>query len=92
MRFRRINEQARREAQQKIELKLKDFSHLEEQELFETLDASKRGLSEEVALERLEENGKNLITTSRKNTVLKRLFEALVNPFNIVFFCIACVL
>jgi Mg2+-importing ATPase len=89
MRFRRINEQARREAQQKIELKLKDFSHLEEQELFETLDASERGLSEEVALERLEENGKNLITTSRKNTVLKRLFEALVNPFNIVLIVIA---
>ena len=43
------------------------------------------------AAERLEEYGRNIIDVSNENSLLSRIREAIINPFNIVLMIVAAV-
>lgn len=70
---------------------LRHLALLSESALFETLGTAKAGLSMEQAEEKMDEYGPNVIVTGSESTVWKRLFTALVNPFNIVLFLVAII-
>ena len=73
------------------EIKLRAFAFMSVEELFSDLSTTKDGLTSTEAENRLDEFGKNIITTSNKNTTLHRLREAVVNPFNIILLFIAVI-
>ncbi|NLM19437.1 MAG: magnesium-translocating P-type ATPase [Clostridiaceae bacterium] len=50
-----------------------------------------QGLTAEEAKTRLEEHGPNIAKTKKQHTVISRIIEALVNPFNIILLIIAIV-
>lgn len=72
-----------------MEEKLRDLAFLPQDELAERLGFSRQGLSGEEAEERLDEYGKNLITTGSRNTALSRLRDAVMSPFNVILILIA---
>lgn len=59
--------------------------------LLSTLSASKTGLTNEEAQEKQDEFGANVITAGNKDTMLHRLREAVINPFNVILLVIAAV-
>ncbi|MGL6217050.1 MAG: HAD-IC family P-type ATPase, partial [Lacrimispora sphenoides] len=73
------------------EKKLRAYAFLEKKNLLSSLSASITGLSNEVALERQNEFGANVITAGNKDTTLHRLREAVINPFNVILLVIAAV-
>ncbi len=73
------------------EERLRAFAAAPIDQLFATLASSEKGLAAAQAEERLREHGKNVITSGRKNTALRRLREAVINSFNIVLFIIAVI-
>lgn len=73
------------------ETKLRSLAFLTSEELLRHLSADTAGLSGEEAARRLDEHGKNTITAGVKNTALRRLREAVVNPFNIILLLIAVI-
>lgn len=77
------------ELEHHIEMRLKSLAFLDETLLFKELESEITGLSEEVALEKLEESGKNIIESSRKKSTFKRLLEPIINPFNLLLIGIA---
>lgn len=81
----------RQKNDQHTEKNLRAFAFLTAEQLFARLSATQTGLSGEQAEERQGQFGKNIITTGNKNTVLHRLREAIVNPFNIILLLIAVI-
>ncbi len=77
---------------QDTERKLRSYAFLTEEELFTDLSVMREGLTAEEAENRQTEFGKNVITVGNKNSVLHRLREAVVNPFNIVLLIIAVII
>ena len=73
------------------EVKLRSYAFLTAEELFARLSAAQAGLTSEEAVNRQDEFGKNVITVGNKNTVLRRLREAVVNPFNVILLLIAVI-
>jgi Mg2+-importing ATPase len=73
------------------EKKLRAYAFLEEKMLLSTLSASKTGLTNEEAQEKQDEFGANVITAGNKDTMLHRLREAVINPFNVILLVIAAV-
>ncbi|HBC94710.1 MAG TPA: magnesium-translocating P-type ATPase [Pelotomaculum sp.] len=73
------------------ELKLRSYTFLTAEELFARLSATQVGLTSEEAERRQDEFGKNVITVGNKNTVLRRLREATINPFNVILLLIAVI-
>ena len=74
-----------------VEKKLRAMSALSRGELLAQLDTKEAGLAGDFAEQRLEEQGKNLITAGMNNTLARRLREAVVNPFNIILLVIAVI-
>ena len=70
---------------------LLNYAFLDIAELFKLLNTQNNGLSEEEAQFRQEEYGLNIITTDKKDTLLHRLKESLINPFNVVLIVIAVI-
>jgi Mg2+-importing ATPase len=73
------------------ELKLRSYTFLTAEELFARLSATQVGLTSEEAEKRQDQFGKNVITVGNKNTVLHRLREATINPFNVILLLIAVI-
>jgi len=73
------------------EKKLKNYAFLPSEELCTAMSSTPRGLSDEQVEELQDEYGKNIITSGKNNSVLHRLKEAIVNPFNIVLLVIAVI-
>jgi Mg2+-importing ATPase len=73
------------------EKKLRAYAFLEEEKLLSSLSATKTGLTNEEAEERQDEFGANVITAGKKDTMLHRLREAVINPFNVILLVIAAV-
>ena len=73
------------------ETTLRNFAFLNENEMFTLLETSMQGVSVAVAEGKLEENGRNIITTDKEKGVFGRLMESLVNPFNLVLFLVAVI-
>ena len=61
------------------------------EELLASLSSTQNGLTSKEAESRRSEFGQNIITTGNTNTVLRRLREAIVNPFNIILLVIAVI-
>ncbi|WP_207636347.1 magnesium-translocating P-type ATPase [Desulfosporosinus youngiae] len=73
------------------EVKLHSYAFLTAEELFSHLSTTQAGLTSEEAENRQAEFGKNVITVGNKNTLLHRLREAVVNPFNLILLLIAII-
>lgn len=73
------------------EVKLRSFTFLTAEKLFELLSVTQAGLTGEEAEDRQDQYGKNVITTGNKNTALRRLREAVVTPFNVILILIAII-
>jgi Mg2+-importing ATPase len=71
--------------------KLRDFAAQEVDELLASFDTTKEGLESEQIEKIQDECGKNMIVSGLHNTMLRRLREAVIHPFNIVLFVIAIV-
>ena len=77
--------------QRKLEKNLIKDSYLTTEQLFGKYDTSYEGLDLEEVEERLDEYGLNTIEVENNHPVLKRIKEALVNPFNIVLIVVAII-
>lgn len=77
--------------QQQTEGNLRTHSFLTEEELMGRLHVTSAGLSGDEAEERLAKFGRNIITAGSKDTPFHRLWEAVVNPFNIILLVIAVI-
>ena len=74
-----------------IEENLKENSKLKIDDLFEKYNTSYEGISVVELEDRLDEYGRNVIDTGNNHTVLDRIKEAVINPFNIVLIVIAII-
>jgi len=70
---------------------LRRFAFQDETELLTLLETSARGVSAANAEEKLEEYGPNVIVAAGEKGLGGRLFEALVNPFNLVLLLVAVI-
>ena len=77
--------------QNECEAVLRKYAFLDEDELLTLLDTSRQGISVAVAEEKLDEFGPNVISVDKENSVWNRLWEALVNPFNLVLLLVAVI-
>ena len=74
-----------------VEKKLEDYARLSKEELFERFEIDNGGLSNEQVAANTEKYGKNIINQSNENTLIIRLRDAVINPFNIVLLAVAAV-
>ena len=74
-----------------VEKKLEDYARLSKEELFERFEIDNGGLSNEQVAANTEKYGKNIINQSNENTLIIRLRDAVINPFNIVLLAVASV-
>ncbi len=72
-----------------VEKKLEEYSQLSKEELFERFDIDNSGLSNEQVAANTEKYGKNIINQSNENTLIIRLKDAVINPFNVVLLAVA---
>lgn len=70
---------------------LKESSRLSKEALFEKYQVTEKGYNEIEAEEKLEIVGKNVIQLKKEKSILKRIEEAIINPFNVVLIIIAIV-
>lgn len=79
------------ERQKCLEKNLKENAKLKLDKLFEKYETSIEGISVVNVEEKLEEYGKNTIEINNNNTLVYKLKEAFINPFNIVLALVAVV-
>ena len=77
------------EKQKNVERILRENSKLEVEKLFQNFKTSYEGISIVEVDDRLEEYGKNTVEIKNENTMLHKLKEAFINPFNIVLMIVA---
>ena len=77
------------EKQKDVEKILRENSKLEVEKLFENLKTSYEGISIVEVDERLEKYGKNTVEIKNENTMIHKVKEAFINPFNIVLMIVA---
>ena len=77
--------------QKNVENRLKDYSSLEVEKLFESLGTSYSGISVVDVDDKLKEYGKNSIEIKNNNTIFRKIKEAVINPFNIVLIVVAVI-
>ncbi len=76
---------------QEVERNLVAVSRLDDEQLFEKYRTEPDGLNQVEAASRLEEYGRNIIDVSNENSLLSRVKDAVINPFNIVLMVVAAV-
>lgn len=74
-----------------LEENLIQNAHLDEKLLFENFQSSKDGLSNDESRLRLEEVGKNIITSKKGKNKFLRLLDSIINPFNLILVAIAII-
>ena len=74
-----------------IEKLIVEDSKLNTEELLKKYKTSMEGISVVEVEDRLEEYGKNIIELKNNNTLLNRIKEAIINPFNIVLIIVAII-
>lgn len=73
------------------ETMLRSYAFMTKEELLKQFSTVKTGLTNEEAVKRQDEFGENIILIDNKSTMLKRLRDAVVNPFNVILLLIAVV-
>jgi Mg2+-importing ATPase len=76
---------------QEVERNLINDSRLDDAALFAKYRTDSEGLNQVEAAERLEEYGRNIIDIKNENSLLNRIKDAVINPFNIVLMIVAAV-
>lgn len=79
------------EHNKKIDLDLRAYGKMSNENIFKEFKTSRDGLSCIEIGERQEKYGKNILDFKNNNTILNRLKEALINPFNIVLILVAII-
>jgi Mg2+-importing ATPase len=74
-----------------VENKLKKYSTMQIENLYKEFNTSEAGISVVELDDRFEEYGKNIIDIKNNNTLLNRIKDAFINPFNIVLILVAIV-
>ena len=74
-----------------LEEKLKQYSKMDNYELYKEFNSSEEGVSIVELGELLEEYGQNSIEIKNNNTLIHKIKEAIINPFNIVLILVAIV-
>lgn len=88
--FKKSN-QTLQQKQNECEKKLRRYAFLSMDELYGALSTFPEGLTAGQVEQRQDEYGKNVIVTGTRNTMLRRLREAVINPFNLVLLVIAVI-
>ena len=86
---RKKNDSRTQEKKIQVEQELAALSAISDDTLFEKLQTSEEGLNQVEASDRLEEYGRNIIDAGNENSLIRRLREAIINPFNIVLLVVA---
>jgi Mg2+-importing ATPase len=89
--FKKSNDMAAIAVKNDTEAALREYASMPQEKLLLRLSATKDGLSGQEAEARQAEFGKNIITIGNKNTVWRRLRQAIINPFNIILLLIAAI-
>ena len=76
---------------QAVERNLIAVSRLDDRQLFTEYRTDPEGLNQVEAAERLEEYGRNIIDVGSENSLLSRIKDAVINPFNIVLMVVALI-
>ena len=79
------------EKQKIVQENLKRYSSINVQGLFDEFKTSYEGISIVELEDRIEEYGKNSIEIDANNSLLKKIKEAIINPFNIVLILVAII-
>ena len=88
---RRNTDAKTQERKVEVERNLARLSAISDQELYEELHSSEDGLNQVEASERLDEYGRNIIDSNNQNSLLHRVREAIINPFNIVLLVVSII-
>lgn len=73
------------------EQNLRRLSSASIDDVLRELSSSPTGITSEAAKDKLEIHGRNLVHTTKQNTVFSRIIESIINPFNIILLIIAIV-
>ena len=73
------------------EAKLRALAFMEEGALLANLETTAQGITAEAAEEKLDEYGSNVIAAGKERGLAGRLFDAVVNPFNMVLLLVAAI-
>ena len=76
---------------QLAEKKLRAYGKADSNEVLKKFKSSTKGLSVVEIEERLDEYGKNTIEIENNSTLIKKIKDAVINPFNIVLILVAAV-
>lgn len=68
-----------------------NLSKISAEEVLKEYDVDLDGLNQIEADERLEEDGKNIIDIKTENSMVKKMIDSIINPFNIVLLFVAAV-
>ena len=79
------------EIQKQIQENLKKYSKMSTEELFNEFSSSSEGISIVDIDEKLEQYGQNSIEIKNNHTLINRVKDAIINPFNIVLILVAAV-
>ena len=79
------------ERREDVEKKLTEYSRMDQGALFEAFGSDEEGLDPVQAADRLEEYGRNIIDYGKEKSLVKRISEALINPFNLVLLAVAVI-
>lgn len=79
------------EKQKIVEENLRKYSSMNTEDLFKEYNTSYAGVSVVEIDDRIEKYGKNTIEVKSNNTLLNRLKEAFINPFNVVLILVAVI-
>lgn len=81
----------KKEKQEKVSAFLKQCSQMPQEEILQKYQVTLKGYNEVEAQERYETYGPNYIQIQKEKNIVKRIEEAIINPFNIVLIVIAIV-
>lgn len=88
--LRKINEENEKN-KKRISIKLVQYALTDSGDIFEELGSNINGLKDKEVLVKINEHGLNEIRTKDKNTLLKKIANAFINPFTIVLALLALV-
>jgi Mg2+-importing ATPase len=79
------------EHRNEVRMRLKFAAYSSADELFESLSAAPDGLSEDQVEESRDKYGENKVTRGEKESLFKRVADAIINPFTVILFVLAVV-
>lgn len=74
-----------------IDCRIKKYAYREVSQIYQELDVSQEGLSQEQVDVMRERYGTNSFSQRKNDTMLRRLRRAFINPFNIILFVLGMI-